>query len=127
MKNNLSLSNQRLYPYLKITSEKFPRLLVTRRIEDDGAEYFGAFLPETGVRFFINFLNKLFKLRTCSIEIDGSFNVPCPQFYTKRCLAPCVKNLCDEKKYLESVEFLRLFLERRKDILNEKILEKIEK
>lgn len=127
MKNNLSLSGQRLYPYLKITNERFPRLLVTRKIETDGAEYFGAFLPETGVRFFINFLNKLFKLRTCTIEIDGNFNVPCPQFYAKRCLAPCVENLCYEKEYLESVEFLRLFLERRKDILSEKILDKIEK
>lgn len=125
MKNNLSLSNQRLYPYLKITIEKFPRLIVTRKIEDDSAKYFGAFLPETGVRFFINFLNKLFKLRTCTVEIDGNFDVPCPQFYAKRCLAPCVENLCDEKKYLESVELSRLFLERRKDILSEKILEKI--
>jgi excinuclease ABC subunit C len=92
MKNNLSLSDQRLYPYLKITGENFPRLLVTRKIETDGAEYFGAFLPETGVRFFINFLNKLFKLRNCTIEIDGNFDIPCPQFYAKRCLAPCVRN-----------------------------------
>lgn len=124
--NNLSLSDQRLYPHLKITGEKFSRLLVTRKIENDSAEYFGAFLPETSVRFFINFLNKLFKLRTCTIEIDGNFDVPCPQFYAKRCLAPCVRNLCDEEKYLESVELLRLFLERRKDVLNEKILEKID-
>lgn len=126
-KNTLNISDQRLYPYLKITDEKFPRLLVTRKIEKDGAEYFGAFLPETGVRFFINFLNKLFKLRTCTIEIDGQFNVPCPQFYAKRCLAPCVQNLCDEKEYSESVALLRLFLERRKDILSEKLLNKIEK
>lgn len=127
--NNLSLSDQRLYPHLKITSEKFPRLLVTRKIETgdtEKAEYFGAFLPETGVRFFINFLNKHFKLRTCTIEIDGKFDVPCPQFYAKRCLAPCVRNLCDEKEYSEAVELLRLFLERRKDILSEKILEKID-
>lgn len=130
MKNSkikTSFFEQRFYPYLKITDEKFPRLLVTRKIENDKAEYFGAFLPETGVRFFIDFLNKLFKLRTCTIEIDGKFNVPCPQFYAKRCLAPCVENLCGEKDYLESVEFLRLFLARRKDILNEKLLEKIEK
>ncbi len=125
MKNKLDISEQALYPYLKITAEKFPRLLVTRKIENDKAEYFGAFLPETGVRFFINFLNKLFKLRTCTIEVDGSFDVPCPQFYARRCLAPCVENLCGEKEYLESVELLRLLLERRKDVLREKILDKI--
>ena len=122
-----ALSEQRFYPYLKITNEKFPRLLVTRKIESDEAAYFGAFLPETGVRFFINFLNKLFKLRTCTIDLDDKFNVPCPQFYAKRCLAPCVKNLCGEKDYLESVELLRLLLERRNGILTEKILDKIEK
>ena len=126
MKNSLNINKQSFYPYLKITGEKFPRLLVTRKIENDSAEFFGAFLPETGVRFFINFLNKLFKLRTCTIEVDGSFDVPCPQFYAKRCLAPCVENLCDEQEYSESVGFLRLLLERRKDILSEKLLEKIQ-
>ncbi|HEY0659162.1 MAG TPA: hypothetical protein VGD05_11845, partial [Pyrinomonadaceae bacterium] len=55
-----SLAGQRLYPYLKITAEKYPRVLVTRIIENDGAEYFGPFLPETGVRFLIDFLNKTF-------------------------------------------------------------------
>lgn len=124
-KQEISLGTQPLYPYLKITNEKFPRLLVTRKIETDSAEYFGAFLPETGVRFFIDFLNKLFKLRTCTIDINGNFDVPCPQFYAKRCLAPCVRNLCDEKQYLESVELLRLFLARQKGSLREKILEKI--
>ena len=124
--SKISLAEQRNYPYLKITTEKFPRLLVTRKIENDGAEYFGAFLPETGVRFFINFLDKLFKLRNCTIEIDGNFVVPCPQFYAKRCAAPCVENLCDEKQYLETVELLRLFLRRENEELKNKILEKIE-
>ncbi len=51
-KQEISLGEQSLYPYLKITNEKFPRLLVTRKIENDKAEYFGAFLPETGVQIF---------------------------------------------------------------------------
>ena len=74
MKNNsgnkFSLRDQRLYPHFKLTRERFPRLLVTRKIAVDGAEYFGAFLPETRVRFLIDFLNKIFRLRTCEIEID---------------------------------------------------------
>ncbi len=127
MKNNFDISKQRLYPYLKITNEKFPRLLVTRKIENDGAEYFGAFLPETGGRFFTNFLDKLFKLRNCTIEIDGDFVVPCPQFYAKRCAAPCVRTLCDETQYADTVELLRLFLRGENDELKNKILEKIEK
>ncbi len=127
MKNSFDISAQSLYPHLKITNEKFPRLLVTRKIENDSAEYFGAFLPETGVRFFINFLDKLFKLRNCTIEIDGNFTVPCPQFYAKRCVAPCARNLCGEKEYLETVELLRLFLRKENEELKNKILERIEK
>ena len=100
----------RLYPHLKITREKFPRLLATRKIEADEAEYFGAFLPEFSVRFMLEFLNRTFRLRSCTIEIDGSFNVPCPMFYTKRCVAPCVENLCNADEYAEQVELLRLFL-----------------
>ncbi|MCU1290651.1 MAG: Excinuclease subunit, partial [Acidobacteria bacterium] len=98
------LANQRVYPFLKITAEEYPRLLVTRKIENDEAEYFGPFLPETGVRLLLDFLNKIFKLRSCDIEIDGSFDVPCTQFYRKRCVAPCVAALCDKTEYLKIVE-----------------------
>lgn len=125
-KNKFSLENQRLYPHFKLTRERFPRLLVTRKIANDDAEYFGAFLPETGVRFLIDFLNKTFRLRTCEIEIDGKFNVPCTQFYRKRCVAPCVENLCDETVYAEKVELLRLFLERKTAELERIYLQEIE-
>lgn len=121
-----SLADERLYPHLKLTNEKFPRLLVTRKIENDGAEYFGAFLPETGVRFLIDFLNKTFRLRTCEIEIDGQFNVPCTQFYRQRCVAPCVESLCDEKTYNETVELVRLFLRRERTELEKRFLREIE-
>lgn len=125
-KLKISLTEHRLYPHLKITDEKFPRLLVTRKIENDSAEYFGAFLPETGVRFFLDFLNKIFRLRTCTLDIDGEFSVPCPQFYAKRCVAPCVESLCDEKEYAETVELLRLFLQNRRKDFEKLLLEKIE-
>ncbi len=125
-KNKFSLAAQRLYPHFKLTRERFPRLLVTRKIADDDAEYFGAFLPETGVRFLIDFLNKTFRLRTCEIEIDGTFDVPCTQFYRKRCVAPCVENLCGEAEYAEKVALVRLFLERRIFELEKYYLDKIE-
>ncbi len=124
--SKFSLAEQRLYPHFKLTRERFPRLLATRKIADDGAEYFGAFLPETGVRFLIDFLNKTFRLRTCEIEIDGSFNVPCTQFYRKRCSAPCVENLCDEAEYNEQVKLVRLFLRRKTNQLEKHYLQKIE-
>jgi excinuclease ABC subunit C len=123
---NFSLSRQRLYPHFKLTREGFPRLLATRKIADDGAEYFGAFLPETGVRFLIDFLNKTFRLRTCDIDIDGSFDIPCTQFYRQRCVAPCVENLCDETEYAAQVALVRLFLLRDRSALEKIYLRKIE-
>lgn len=126
LENKFSLSAQRLYPHFKLTPERFPRLLATRRIETDGAEYFGAFLPETGVRFLIDFLNKTFRLRTCEIDIDGSFDVPCTQFYRRRCVAPCVANLCSETEYAARVALVRLFLERKSGELETIYLRKIE-
>jgi excinuclease ABC subunit C len=98
------------YPHIKMTVEEFPRLLATRRIDDDDADYFGAFLSKTAVRILIDFLNKTFRLRTCDIEIDGNFAVPCTQYYRRRCVAPCVSTLCSRDRYLDLAEAARLFL-----------------
>jgi excinuclease ABC subunit C len=123
---NFSLSKQNLYPHFKITNEKFPRLRVTRRIREDEADYFGAFLPETGARFLLGFINRMFRPRGCDIPIDGSFLVPCPEFYRKRCVAPCVENLCGEKDYRETIDLLRRFLSGENEKLTEKIFDKIQ-
>ncbi len=103
-------ADRKFYPHLKITREKFPRLLVTRKISADGAEYFGAFLPETGVRILLGLLNKIFRLRSCEIKIDGSFPQPCQMYFSKRCTAPCVAEICTESEYADYVEVLRRFL-----------------
>ena len=121
MKNDSTVTNifdleGRRYPHMKLTQEQFPRVLATRAIEDDGAEYFGAFLPRTAVRILIDHLNRRFRLRSCDIDIDGSFTMPCTQYFRRRCIAPCVANLCSREKYTERVELVRLFLanDRRK-------------
>ena len=124
---NFSLAEQNLYPHFKITRETFPRVLVTRRIADDRAEYFGAFLPETGVRFMLGIINRMFKTRGCTIPIDGSFIVPCTEFYRKKCVAPCVENLCNRESYLETVNFARLFLQNNQTELDRIVAEKIER
>ena len=107
-KNSIIVEN--LYPHLKITREKFPRLLVTRKILNKKDEYFGAFLPETGLRIWLGLLNKIFRLRSCEIKIDGDFPQPCRMFYEKRCVAPCVAEICTKQEYAEYVAVLHLFL-----------------
>lgn len=123
---NFSLSAQNLYPHFKITNEKFARLRVTRRITDEQADYFGAFLPETGARFLLGFVNRMFRPRGCDIFVDGGFVVPCPEFYRKNCLAPCVENLCGEKEYRETIDLTRLFLAGKREDFAERMFTKIQ-
>lgn len=114
-----------LYPHLKITREKFPRLLVTRKILNEADEYFGAFLPRTGVRIWLYVLSRLFRLRSCELDIrGGDLEAPCIMFREKRCLAPCVNRGVDE--YAENVDLLRLFLSGKKRELEEILKQKIE-
>lgn len=115
--NDLSNIRSNLYPHLKITSEEFPRVLATRRIENDDAEYFGAFLPKTAVRMLIDFVNRTFRLRSCDINIDGNFPVPCTQYFRRRCVAPCVSAICDRKEYLQVVDLTKSFLANERQIL----------
>lgn len=115
MKNDLPVTDitdlaGNRYPHLKLTAERFPRLLATRRVEEDGDEYFGAFLSKTAVRILIDLLNKNFRLRSCELDIDGSFPMPCTQYYRRRCAAPCVSSLCSEAEYSELVGLVRFVL-----------------
>jgi len=120
MKNDRSVKNfdgtqAGLYPHLKITNETYPRILATRKIENDGAEYFGAFLTKTSARILIDFVNRTFRLRSCDIPIDGKFPVPCTQHYHRRCLAPCVESLCTKSNHDAMVDIVRLFLANRRN------------
>src|SRR5687768_9998511 len=122
-----SIAGQPVHPHIKLTSEAYPRALATRMVTDDGDEYFGAFLNRTSVRILIDFLNRTFRLRSCAIDIDGSFSVPCTQYYAKRCVAPCVGSLCDRESYLEMVELVRLFLRNERDLLRASLGKRIER
>lgn len=91
------------HPHLLLTSERFPRLLATRR-PHRGARTFGPFLPRTAARRLFGLSLDLFKLRTCTIEVDGTFGEPCGEHAAGRCLAPCVAALCPPEVYMEAVE-----------------------
>ena len=118
---NVLLKDDKQYPHLKLTvNEPFPRVLITRRIQRDGALYFGPFLPASLARRTIDLINRTFQLRTCDIEIDGKLPRPCLEYHIKRCLGPCVKGLCTPDEYAEAVRDVRLFLEgRNKELADE--------
>ncbi len=107
---NVLLRDDKTYPYLKLTREPWPRLVFTRRIRDDGAEYFGPYLPGGLARRAVKLTQKLFGIRVCPIEIDGRLPRPCLYWDMKRCLGPCVAGLTTASEYREAVEGARLFL-----------------
>ena len=122
-----SIADQPVFPHIKLTNEPFPRALATRILKEDDDEYFGAFLGRTNARILIDFLNRTFRLRSCAIEIDGNFPVPCTQYYARRCVAPCVSSLCDRELYLEMVNLVRLFLRNERELLLASLSGKIDR
>jgi len=108
---NIMLKDDKQYPHIKVTKEPFPKAVITRKIQKDGASYYGPLLPASLARKTLDLINRAFQLRTCDIEIDGKLPRPCLEFHLKRCLAPCVKELCKPDEYAEAVRDVKLLLD----------------
>ncbi len=109
---NVLLKDDKQYPHLKLTlNEPFPRVIKTRRVLNDGALYHGPYLPASLAHQTLKLVNQMFQLRTCDIEIDGKRDRPCLEYHIKRCLGPCVRELCGPAEYAEAVRDVKLFFE----------------
>jgi len=114
---NIILRDDKHYPFLKLTTnEPFPRLIVARRVQNDGATYFGPFYPATAMRETLRLTRQLFPLRTCSIEIDGTLPRPCIQYAIHRCNAPCT-GWETREGYAQTAREVQRFLEGKNDDL----------
>ena len=114
---NIILSDDKHYPFLKLTTdEEYPRLVVARRVQKDGAAYFGPFYPATAMRQTLRLVRQLFPLRTCRIKIDGALPRPCLQYFIHRCKAPCT-GWETREGYAETVREVAQFLEGKGDTL----------
>ncbi|HRC87167.1 MAG TPA: excinuclease ABC subunit UvrC, partial [Thermoanaerobaculia bacterium] len=118
---NVLLRDDKTYPYLKLTAEPYPRIVFTRKIRPDGADYFGPYLPGGLARKAIKLTQKLFGLRVCRIEIDGKLPRPCLYHDMHRCLGPCVAGLTTPEAYQEALEQARLFLAGRTEALHRRL------
>ena len=117
-KYNILLRDDKNYPYLQLTTgEAFPRVLVARRVERDDHYYAGPFLPASLGRRTMSLTHQLFGMRSCNEMITGERGRPCLEYDIKRCIAPCVRELCSEAEYRVAVEHTKLFLEGRNDEL----------
>ena len=91
-KYNISLKDDKFYPFIKITTnEDFPRVFITRNFAKDGNKYFGPYTNGAAVYETINLIRKVFPIRTCkrSITEDGERTRPCLNFHINKCNAPC--------------------------------------
>ncbi|WP_126938164.1 excinuclease ABC subunit UvrC [Veillonella sp. CHU740] len=102
-KYNIMLRDDKTYPYVKVTvQEDFPRLFMTRRLERDGAKYFGPFTDVTAVHHVLRILRSYYPLRTCkSMKVER----PCLQYHMHYCEGPCMNYVTVEsyRKYIDDI------------------------
>ena len=107
---NISLRDDKTYPFIKVTwNEEYPRVYATRRVEKDGAKYYGPYASAGAMHETLALLKRLFPLRSCR-SMDA--RRPCLEFHINRCLAPCA-GLVEVATYREMVQTVCLFLEGR--------------
>jgi excinuclease ABC subunit C len=110
---NILLRDDKTYPYVKLTSEKYPRVYVTRRLRKDGATYFGPYFPANLAHRLVHFIHRHFLVPSCKIDLTRFHPKPCLQFHIHRCLGPCVEGLTTDDIYAGAVRDVKLFLEGR--------------
>ncbi|PYG85701.1 excinuclease ABC subunit C [Ruminiclostridium sufflavum DSM 19573] len=111
-KYNILLKDDKNYPYIKVTmNEEYPRILKTRRVERDGAKYFGPYSSNLAVNDTIDTLNKLFPVKTCGKRLPKDIGKarPCLNYYMKQCLAPCQGEV-NKEEYHEMMKKICSFL-----------------
>lgn len=123
---NVRLRDDKSYPFITITHEKFPRVLFTRKLRKDGAKYFGPYTSAYTVRETLQTLHKLFPLIPCGKSWSGREEQrPCLYYHMKQCLAPCA-GLANPKEYAEVVQQVALFLSGKGDALIKRLRAQME-
>ncbi len=110
---NILLRDDKTYPYIKLTAEKYPRVYVTRRLKKDGSTYFGPYFPGNLAHRLVHFIHRHFQVPSCKVDLTRFHPKPCLQYHIHRCLGPCVLNLTSDEAYAAAVRDVRLFLEGR--------------
>jgi excinuclease ABC subunit C len=124
---NILLRDDKTYPYVKLTlGERWPRVYVTRRLRKDGSNYYGPYFPGNLAYRIVDLIHRNFLIPSCKVDLTRFHPRPCLQYYIKRCLGPCVKDLTTPEVYQEAVRDVKLFLEGRPTDLSKSLHERME-
>ncbi|MBN2280864.1 MAG: excinuclease ABC subunit UvrC [Candidatus Marinimicrobia bacterium] len=113
-KYNILLRDDKTFPYVKISNEYFPRVLITRKFENDGGKYFGPFTESRRLKHTIELIKRIFPVRRCNRSFNAGNIGPekqkvCLNYHINRCEAPCVKYV-SYQHYMEMVQKIEDFL-----------------
>jgi excinuclease ABC subunit C len=124
---NIALRDDKSYPYIKVTvQEPFPRVYVTRRLEDDGASYFGPYTDVGAMRRALNVVKRIFTVRSCNYDMPAQMpERPCLDYYIKRCKAPCILAQ-SQHDYRAMIDEVVLFLSGRPDEVMRRVTERMD-
>ncbi len=123
---NVRLKDDKTFPYLKIdTGEDWPRVQITRHLEQDGARYFGPFASAKSVRQTLRVIKKIFPIRSCSKPITGKDTRPCLDYNIYHCLGPCIDAVSKEE-YHDVIKQVILFLEGKQERIVRQLESKME-
>ncbi len=121
---NIRLRDDKKYPYIKVTlAERFPRVYVTRRLDNDGSRYFGPFTEVGAMRQALELIKRLYTVRSCRYDLPVEApERPCLDYHIGRCQAPCV-GLQDADDYRAMVDEMLDVLGGRTSAVRQRVLE----
>ena len=105
---NILLKDSKTYPWICVTAEEFPRVMLTRRLVKDGSRYFGPYSSVVHARNLVEFIHTVYPLRTCKHKITSDVILrkkirPCLNFHIKKCQGCCIGGI-SQKDYNQNIE-----------------------
>ena len=125
-KYNILLKDDKSYPYILITKDEHPRIMMYRGTKKNDGKYFGPYPSSSAVKQSLHLLQKIFKLRPCSNNVYKNRSRPCLQYQLNRCLAPCINSVCDKAYYEEQVRLCSMFLNGKNEEVLKTLIDKME-
>ena len=124
---NIALRDDKSYPYIKVTvQEPFPRVIVTRRLVDDGGRYFGPYTDVGAMRRALNVVKRIFTVRSCNYDMPREMpERPCLDYHIGRCKAPCIFAQ-SQVEYRAMIDEVLLYLDGRTDEVTRRVRERME-